>query len=452
MSTSSGFRTGSCRASRGLLEAELPEVLDAIVDAGALRMNRLLVLPEAVTGGRQPGDERFDSVTARRPLVEAAFARAAAVEPGVDIRRGVAVTALVAEQRDGAPPHIAGVVTSTGERIDADLVVDAGGRRSALPDLLEAAGAVRPNEWRADSGFAYFVRNYHRADGTVPAAIGPPILHYDSVSVATMVGEAGTWSIILVASAKDAVMRKARDVSVWERIVASYPLSAHWLDGEPVGDVDVIVKIEDRIRRLVVDGQPVATGIVAVADAVACTDPSLGRGASISLLHVCLLRDLLRETDLGSRLELVRRWDECTQREIMPVVEETLRTSAHRLAQIEAQIAGVPYAPEDPSWSFAQSLAAAARSDPVVLRAMLDVAAMVTPGADVAARPDIRARIAAAPPARAAARPRPRRAAGHPARPGCMSTIAARARRDAHAGVPARRLRRSWGPRRAADA
>ncbi len=75
----------------------------------------------------------------------------------------------------------------------------------------------------------------------------------------------------------------------------SYPLSAHWCDAEPTSDIDVIAKIEDRRRRLVVDGHPVATGVVGVADAVACTDPSLGRGASIGLLHVCCLRDVLRE-------------------------------------------------------------------------------------------------------------------------------------------------------------
>ena len=54
-----------------VLEAELPDVCDALVAAGALRMNRLLALPESVTGGYRPGDERFDAVTARRPFVEA---------------------------------------------------------------------------------------------------------------------------------------------------------------------------------------------------------------------------------------------------------------------------------------------------------------------------------------------------------------------------------------------
>jgi 2-polyprenyl-6-methoxyphenol hydroxylase-like FAD-dependent oxidoreductase len=43
----------------------------------------------------------------------------------------------------------------------------------------------------------------------------------------------------------------------------------------------------------VVDGEPVITGLAALGDAWACTNPSLGRGASIGLLHACALRDLL---------------------------------------------------------------------------------------------------------------------------------------------------------------
>jgi 2-polyprenyl-6-methoxyphenol hydroxylase-like FAD-dependent oxidoreductase len=382
-----------------VLEAELPDVCDALVDAGALRMNRLLALPDAVTGGYRPGDERFDAVTARRPFLEAVFAHAAAAEPGVEIRRGVAVDGLLAESRRDAPVHITGVVTNRGERIAADLVVDAGGRRSALPDLLTAVGAPPPSEWRAESGYVYFVRNYRSTDGSVPALLGAPVVHYDSVSVATLAGEGGTWSVILVASARDAVMRKARRVDVWERIARSYPLSAHWLDAEPEGGVDVIAKLEDRVRRLVVDGRPVATGVVAVADAMASTDPSLGRGASIGLVHAVGLRDVVRVVGTGRPFELASQWDLCTQREVMPMVDDALASSAHRLAQIDAQIAGVPYDPDDRGWTFAQSLAGAARSDPELLRALVEVAGLLARGVEVAARPGIAERIAAAPPA-----------------------------------------------------
>ena len=51
--------------------------------------------------------------------------------------------------------------------------------------------------------------------------------------------------------------------------------------------------------------------MLALADSWACTNPSLGRGASIGMLHVCALRDVIREVDLepGTRDALVRRFE-----------------------------------------------------------------------------------------------------------------------------------------------
>jgi 2-polyprenyl-6-methoxyphenol hydroxylase-like FAD-dependent oxidoreductase len=125
-----------------ILTAEAPDVLAALEDAGAFRSNRILQLPESVTGGPRPGDERFDQVTGRRPLVEAVLAAVAGAERGVVVRRGVAVRGLATDDASrGEHPRVRGVVTDAGETIEADLLIDASGRRSRLPDWLEAAGA-----------------------------------------------------------------------------------------------------------------------------------------------------------------------------------------------------------------------------------------------------------------------------------------------------------------------
>ena len=57
-----------------LLEQELPDAAAALDDAGALRLNRVAALPVAVSGGSWPGDERFEMLTGRRPMVEATLA------------------------------------------------------------------------------------------------------------------------------------------------------------------------------------------------------------------------------------------------------------------------------------------------------------------------------------------------------------------------------------------
>ena len=125
-----------------------------------------------------------------------------------------------------------------------------------------------------------------------------------------------------------------------------------------------------------VDGEPVATGLAAVGDAWACTNPSLGRGASIGLLHACALRDLLREVSPDEPERLVRRFDEVTQATVGPFYRATLEFDRHRLAEINGEITGQPYYPGDPAWDFSKALYAAAACDPDVLRAYTAVAAL----------------------------------------------------------------------------
>ena len=57
----------------------------------------------------------------------------------------------------------------------------------------------------------------------------------------------------------------------------------------------VMAKIEDRHRSFVLEGRPVATGVVALADSWACTNPSVGRGISIGTIHAAGLRDVLHD-------------------------------------------------------------------------------------------------------------------------------------------------------------
>ena len=122
-------------AARRVLDAGLPDLRDALLAAGALRFDTLLAAPPTLPRfERRPGDEQFATITARRAVLEQVFARTAAAEPRMEIRRGVAATGLAPRDRPGGP-QVIGVETGAGETVPADLVVDAMGRRSALPEL-----------------------------------------------------------------------------------------------------------------------------------------------------------------------------------------------------------------------------------------------------------------------------------------------------------------------------
>jgi hypothetical protein len=259
---------------------------------------------------------------------------------------------------------------------------------------LAALGARAPAEEREDCGFVYYGRHFRSPDGSVPPALGPGLQAYDSVSTLTLPADNGTWGVGLVTSSRDPALRAARDVDVWSRVIRAYPLVAHWLDGEAISGVDVMAKIEDRHRAYVVDGAPVATGVVSIADAWACTNPSVGRGASIGLLHATILRDVLREHALDDHLGFAEAFDAATRGSVELYYRDTLSFDRHRLAEIEAQIAGVPYEPDDPEWRLGHALEAAAAVDHVCLRAMLDVISVLERGADVLARPGMAERVA----------------------------------------------------------
>jgi 2-polyprenyl-6-methoxyphenol hydroxylase-like FAD-dependent oxidoreductase len=375
---------------RQIVESELPEVAQEYDKIGGLRYNAFAAIPEAVRGPLAPDDDRFLMITARRPVAETALARAAKA-CGVRVQRGAAVKGFRtgASAGDGIP-HVTGVRTESGDDYDADLVVDASGRRSQLPALLEAIGARTPEEEKEDSGFIYYGRHFRSPSGEIPPPLCGLLSPWGTVSTLTLPADNGSWGLGIVTSAKDATLRGLKDVDTWMRTWKSYPLVAHWVDAEPLDDkVAIMAKIEDRQRTFVVDGAPVASGVLPVADSWACTNPSLGRGCSIGALHALALRDMLREATLDDPLGLATRWHTVTGETVEPWYRSTLTFDRHRLAEIEAGIEGKPYEPGDPEWEITKALQHAATADPDLLRAFLTIAGVLELPNDVLARPGI---------------------------------------------------------------
>jgi hypothetical protein len=123
--------------------------------------------------------------------------------------------------------------------------------------------------------------------------------------------------LTLHAFAGDRPLNALRHEEKWHAVLAACPNNAHWADGEPVTGVLAMGGVTDRYRRMVVDGRPVATGIVPVADAWACTNPSLGRGITFGLMHARRLRDFVRH-HLEHRVEMAEVWETVTEVELTP--------------------------------------------------------------------------------------------------------------------------------------
>jgi hypothetical protein len=213
-------------------------------------------------------------------------------------------------------------------------------------------------------------------------------MQYESASILTLPADNGTWGVGVIVSAKDAALRGLKDVDTWSRTVKGYPLAAHWLDGEPIDDgIAIMAKIEDRHRTFVIDGKPVATGVLALADSWACTNPSVGRGISIGVIHAAALRNLLQDAP-SDPVELSRSWHDATMETVEPWYRGTLSFDQGRLAQIHAEIEGKPFEPE-PEYEMTMALMAAANKDPEMLRTFLDIAGVIAAPGEVFARPGV---------------------------------------------------------------
>lgn len=387
---------------RGIAEREIPELLDDLTEAGALRLNILELVPEELSGGTRPTDAEFTALTGRRPVVEAAVAGRAARTDGIEIRRGAAVAGLVtstAGTNGTSAPHVTAVRLENGEELEADLILDMGGRRSALPKWLEDIGAKPLHEELEDSGFAYYGRHFKSQDGSTPPIIGPLAMDYGSVSVLTLPADNGTWGCGIITVGGDAQLRGLRDPARWTAAMQTLPLHAHWVDGEPIDDIMYMTKIEDRRRRWVVDGEPVVTGVAPVADAWACTNPSLGRGVSIGAHHAVALRDLLRETD-GSDTNptadphgFALAWQQRTDDTVGEWYEATLAYDRNRLAQAAALIEGKEFEADDVGWDRFHALGYGAGSDPDLFRAMFAIIGVLRPPSVVFGDPAVAAKV-----------------------------------------------------------
>jgi len=372
-------------AGRAILEAELPDVTAALAAAGAVQFDSLRMMPPTITDrAPRPGDERFVTLTARRPVLEQVFGRAAQAEPRLEVRRGVSVKGLTSRTYNGTP-HVAGVRIDSGEELNADLVVDAMGRRSQLPQWLKEAGSGAVHEEAEDSGFIYYTRFFRSLNGGLPELYAPILSAVGSYSLLTLPSDNETWSVSVYISTGDQPLKRLRDPDRWTSLIAACPLHAHWLEGEPITGVLAMSGVLDRYRRAVVDGRPAATGVAMFADAWACTNPSQGRGITFGLWHAQHLRDVVR-AHLHEPRAFAEAWDAVTEAELTPWYRETLLEDRGRIQEMNALRNGLE--PPQPDAAVA-ALLAAMMHDADLFRAFLESRAGITTLGETLARPGL---------------------------------------------------------------
>jgi 2-polyprenyl-6-methoxyphenol hydroxylase-like FAD-dependent oxidoreductase len=361
---------------RNLLRDEHPELYAELLAAGASEIVSYDLMPPAITDReRRPIDDDIVMLGVRRVVLEHHLRHAAAAA-GVDIRSSAPVAKLVAGEpvRDGIP-HVTGVVLEDGTILDADLVVDCGGRRSPLPRWLDELGAHAPPEQVTEDGLMYFGRYYRLNEGQSFPQHGPPLTDVGYLFALTFEADDGWFAIALAVHSEDKAMRTLRDNDVFERALQALPATAVWRTpglSTPMSDVSSMSGIDDRWRDIVVDGAPLVTGLVAVGDSLVATNPAFGRGSSLAWICGRALVDVIAKhgDDLVAHAlaqheqtsALVRVW-----------YDQQVSMDSTRLEGMRRILAGEPPPgadPTDPMATIPIGLALASGSDADVFRAM----------------------------------------------------------------------------------
>ena len=333
---------------RALLDEHLPEVTEELEARGAPRFNMIAGLARCLPSG--PGEHdlsKYETITTcRRPVIESAVRAAAQRTERIEIRNHAIVRALStgADARSGVP-HVTGVRLESGEEIAADVVIDAGGRRSPVAAMIADAGGSAPIERSEDLGFVYNTRYYH--GDTLPEMRGDLLAAIDSISILTMPGDNGWWSVTLYHSTADKQMRAVRNPEVFDRVVRAAPLHAHWADGDATPEVVTMASTANTVRDFVVDGVPCVTGLLPVGDAWGFTNPSIGRGMTLGLMQAIPVAEAVVAHG-DNPVALAKEWQRTVDEVSSPWHDATVAFDRLRGPEAEAARLGLPD-PFDPN-------------------------------------------------------------------------------------------------------
>lgn len=370
------FLVAKCR---DLLSESLPDVFEALLAAGASPVPLTMRMPSTLSDrSGWPGDERLTTVATRRSTLDWVLRRFVSSEPRVTIRHGSKVVGLLA--RPGNPPHVVGVRTSSGD-IAADVVVDACGRRSAIHTWLDGIDAREPATWFAECGLAYYTRHHRvRPGAQLPASSTSRLIATMDEFTALISGaDNGVMQLAVIPLATDRRFRNLRHPEVHTAVLRSVPACASWLDGlEPITEVYVMAGLHNTMRRLVVDGTPVVTGLATIGDSVCSTNPTLARGLAVALRGAVDLVNVIEEHQ-GDWMAQALHLDALIGEHVHPLYTDQAVIDGERLAVLRHNIDGTP-APERPPpitdrVTFTQ-LHTAAVFDPVAFRGFWKVMGM----------------------------------------------------------------------------
>jgi 2-polyprenyl-6-methoxyphenol hydroxylase-like FAD-dependent oxidoreductase len=237
-------------------------------------------------------------MTLARPLLEHVIRRRVTQLPNVKIRAGARVTRLRYE-----PGRVTGlrVASARGsdEELTSDLVVDASGRHSQLPEWLKELGLAGPRieEVALETHYAtrtYARRPHHVGGGIALALVSNPRVPRGGIALAL---DEHRWIVSQYALSGARPPRDHAGFVAFARTLSSPALAELLEDSEPLSDTRTL-RFPSSIRRHYAELREFPSGLLVCADALASFNPTFGQGITVAAKQAVLLRDLCRHVPL----------------------------------------------------------------------------------------------------------------------------------------------------------
>jgi 2-polyprenyl-6-methoxyphenol hydroxylase-like FAD-dependent oxidoreductase len=292
------------------LRAEMPDVLDDLVDVGATIAST--------------AENRTVALLCRRAMFERVLRNRAATEQGVTLLSGH----VDRIEQD----HVRAVgVTVDGRSVPAELVIDASGRASRFTD------GIRPPVEGGDCGAVYVTRQYRLLDGANTGPMNSPIalaLGFSGYLAIAFLHDNGAFSITFTHDGVDKRLRLLRHDGLFDEAVRAIPLLADWIDSSRAQPVSRALPggrlYNTYCGQLDAAGRPVLAGLISVGDAVCTTTPLAGRGVALGLMQARELARILgtcgRDIDTATR-----QFDRWCLRHIRPWFDDHRYTDSDRM-------------------------------------------------------------------------------------------------------------------------
>lgn len=359
-----GCQPGGLAALEKLLPGILGELAEKGGRVGDLSSNHAWFIGGGVLA---KGPSGVSAMGFTRPFFEHCIRARVAALPNVMIRDRVEVARVLA----GADNRVVGVELSSAgdepEGIAADLVIDASGRTSRLPEWLSELGLPRPVEEQVHCNMAYLTRRWRFTNDVMGDDIVQVIAPAETPCFGVAIAQEDGSYIVTLGGLLDGAPEK--NDAAYHAFARALPLQriADALEGaEPVTEFQPSHFPYSRRRRFdQLAAHPV--GLIALGDSIASFNPMYGQGMSVAALEAVALRDLLRRGPLDARAFYKRAhrledvaWKISTGGDLRFPAVEGKRTPDMKLMN-----------------AYLDRLAAAARNDVVLAHQFLRVAAFV---------------------------------------------------------------------------